>query len=52
MIGALEALQLFAPGRHARIDDFAVDALAACAGFALVAILTVLAARACRPSTP
>jgi VanZ family protein len=41
MIGALEVLQLFAPGRHARIEDFAVDALAACAGFALVAALTV-----------
>src|SRR5215831_18950087 len=44
MIGALEVLQLFAPGRHARIEDFAVDALAAGAGFALVAVLTVLAA--------
>ena len=52
MVGALEVLQLFAPGRHARIEDFAVDALAAGAGFALVAVLTVLAALACRPSTP
>jgi VanZ family protein len=37
MIGALEVLQLWAPGRHARIEDFAVDALAACVGFAFVA---------------
>jgi VanZ family protein len=52
MIAALEVLQLLAPGRHARIEDFAVDALAACAGFALVAVLTILAARARSPSTP
>jgi VanZ family protein len=52
MIAALEILQLLAPGRHARIEDFAVDALAACAGFALVAVLTILAARARSPSTP
>lgn len=37
MIGALEVLQLWAPGRHARIEDFAVDALAACIGFAFAA---------------
>ena len=37
MIGVLEVLQLWAPGRHARFEDFVVDALAACAGFALVA---------------
>jgi VanZ family protein len=37
MIGLLELLQLWAPGRHARLEDFVVDALAACVGFALVA---------------
>src|SRR5215831_7754846 len=52
MIGGLEVLQLFAPGRHARIEDFAVDVLAACVGFALVAALTFLAERARNPSTP
>jgi VanZ family protein len=39
LIGALELLQLFVPGRHARLEDFIVDALAACAGFVLAALL-------------
>src|SRR3979411_2698863 len=39
MIGLIEILQLWAPGRHARFEDFAVDALAACAGFAVAAAL-------------
>ena len=34
-IGVLELLQLLVPGRHARLEDFVVDALAATAGFAL-----------------
>ncbi|WP_024507217.1 VanZ family protein [Bradyrhizobium sp. ARR65] len=38
-IGVLELLQLVVPGRHARLEDFAVDALAAIAGFALAAAL-------------
>jgi VanZ family protein len=29
----LELLQVYAPGRHARLEDFIVDALAICAGF-------------------
>ncbi|MDP1585510.1 MAG: VanZ family protein [Bradyrhizobium sp.] len=37
MIGLIEILQLWAPGRHARWSDFVVDALAACAGLALAA---------------
>ena len=37
MIGVLELLQLWAPGRHARLEDFVVDALAACAGLAVAA---------------
>jgi VanZ family protein len=28
--GAIELAQLFVPGRHARLSDFVVDALAAC----------------------
>jgi VanZ family protein len=36
-IGVLEILQLWAPGRHARFEDFVVDALAACAGLAVAA---------------
>jgi hypothetical protein len=34
MIDALGLFQLRAPGRHARLEDFAIDALAACVGFA------------------
>jgi VanZ family protein len=39
LIGALELLQLRMPGRHARLEDFVVDALAACAGIAAAAAL-------------
>jgi VanZ family protein len=35
LIGALEILQLWMPGRHARLEDFVVDALAACVGLAI-----------------
>ena len=37
LIGLLEILQLWAPGRHARVEDFVVDALTACAGIAFAA---------------
>ena len=37
MIGLLEILQFWAPGRHARLSDFIVDALGACAGLAVTA---------------
>jgi VanZ family protein len=36
-IGLIEILQLWAPGRHARFEDFVVDALAACLGLAVAA---------------
>lgn len=39
LIGVLELLQLWMPGRHARLQDFVVDALAACAGIAVAAML-------------
>jgi VanZ family protein len=39
MIGALELLQFWAPGRHARLEDFIVDALTACAGLAIATAL-------------
>ena len=32
MTGVIEVMQFWAPGRHARLSDFVVDALAACAG--------------------
>ncbi len=37
LIGILELLQLWMPGRHARLQDFVVDALAACAGITVAA---------------
>jgi VanZ family protein len=50
MIGLLELLQLWAPGRHARFEDFAVDALAACVGLAIAAVLDWATQRLRRPS--
>jgi VanZ family protein len=44
-IGVLELLQLFVPGRHARLEDFVVDALAALLGFALVSVIAWLTGR-------
>ena len=38
-IGVIEVLQFWGPGRHARLEDFAVDALAALAGLAIAAAL-------------
>jgi VanZ family protein len=43
-------LQFWAPGRHARLSDFIVDATAACAGIALAAALDWAANRK-RPQT-
>ncbi|MEO6840307.1 MAG: VanZ family protein [Bradyrhizobium sp.] len=37
MIGVIEILQFWAPGRHARLEDFVVDALTACLGLVVVA---------------
>jgi hypothetical protein len=39
LIGLLELLQHWMPGRHARWEDFVVDALAAWAGIAAAAVL-------------
>ena len=39
LIGLLEILQLWVPGRHARLEDFVVDALATAVGLALTAAL-------------
>lgn len=50
LIGVLEILQLWMPGRHARLQDFAVDALAACAGLALAAAFDWAIKRARRPN--
>jgi cell shape-determining protein MreD len=45
LIGALELLQLWMPGRHATLEDFVVDALAACVGIAVAAMLDWLMQR-------
>jgi VanZ family protein len=37
--GSLELLQLFVPGRHARLSDFAIDALAAVIGIAVSGLI-------------
>jgi len=50
LIGALEILQLWAPGRHARFEDFAVDALTACIGLAVAAALDWMIRRTRRPN--
>jgi VanZ family protein len=50
MTGAIEVLQFWAPGRHARMSDFIVDALAAGAGLAIAAALGWMSGRA-RPQT-
>jgi VanZ family protein len=37
LTGLIEILQFWAPGRHARLEDFLVDAIAACIGLAAAA---------------
>src|SRR5713226_1224213 len=51
MIGVVEILQLWAPGRHARLEDFVVDAMAAGVGLALTAGLDWTIRRS-NPGTP
>src|SRR5258708_10292722 len=50
LIGALEILQFWAPGRHARLEDFAVDALAPCVGLAMAAALDCMIKRSGPPT--
>ena|SRR2546423_253193 len=47
---AIELAQFYAPGRHPRLIDFAVDALGACTGAALAAVMMKLFARGSRSS--
>jgi VanZ family protein len=37
-LAALELMQLFVPGRHARLADFVVNALGACIGLVLASL--------------
>jgi VanZ family protein len=50
LIGVLEILQFWAPGRHARLEDFVVDASAACVGLAMAAVLDWTIKRTRRPN--
>jgi VanZ family protein len=50
LIGALEILQFWAPGRHARLEDFVVDASAAGVGLAMAAVLDWMIKRTRRPN--
>ncbi|UWU95379.1 VanZ family protein [Bradyrhizobium sp. CB1015] len=45
LIGVLELMQFWAPGRHARLEDYLVDAATACLGFALAAAADRLLSR-------
>jgi VanZ family protein len=38
--GSIEISQLFVPGRHARLSDFIIDAIAACMGLVTASLLT------------
>jgi VanZ family protein len=42
---AIEFAQFYAPGRHPRLADFAIDALGACAGVVLAAVIVRFCAR-------
>jgi VanZ family protein len=50
MIGVIEILQIWAPGRHAKLEDFIVDALAACVGLVVATGLDWLVQRSRRSS--
>ncbi len=49
--GLVEVLQFLAPGRHARLEDFVVDALAASVGLAVALAIDWMITRA-RRSAP
>ncbi len=50
LTGLVEILQFLAPGRHARLEDFLVDALTACVGLAAVATCDLIVRRIQRSS--
>jgi VanZ family protein len=43
--GTIEIAQLFAPGRHARIGDFILDAVAAYIGLVMASFLNLVPLR-------
>jgi VanZ family protein len=48
--GCIEIAQLFVPGRHARLSDFIIDAMAACMGLVFASLLSL--ARSHLPDFP
>jgi VanZ family protein len=45
LTGLIEILQFWAPGRHARLEDFLVDALAACVGLVAATVFDLIVKR-------
>jgi VanZ family protein len=45
LTGLIEILQFWAPGRHARLEDFLVDAFATCVGLAAAAAFDLIVKR-------
>jgi VanZ family protein len=43
--GSIEIAQLFVPGRHARLGDFIIDAVAACIGLVVASLLSLVPLR-------
>jgi VanZ like family len=43
--GAIEIAQLFVQGRHARLGDFIIDAVAACIGLVMASLLSLVPLR-------
>ena len=41
--GSIEIAQLFVPGRHARLSDFIIDAVAVCIGLVMSSLLSLVA---------
>jgi len=43
--GTIEIAQLFVQGRHARLGDFIIDAVAACIGLVMASLLSLVPSR-------
>ena len=43
--GSIEIAQLFVPGRHARLSDFIIDAIAACIGLVFASLFSLACSR-------
>jgi VanZ family protein len=43
--GSIEIAQLFVPGRHARLGDFIIDAVAACIALVMASLLSLVPTR-------